>query len=220
VNRVFRKDATMASRTLVLLASAALAGCGHTPHDLPARGLAATNVPVVSRADYVFDAAAPTGALGYGEAARLDAWFRSLGLAYGDTIYVDGGGADTARAEVSQLAGSYGLMVASGAPVTASAVQPGSVRVVVSRMVATVPNCPNWSTPAQPNFNNESMSNLGCAVNANLAAMVADPQDLVRGREGDRVTDAVTAARGVDLYRSTAPTGSKGLDAIDTKEDK
>ena len=31
------------------------------------------------------------------------------------------------------------------------------------------------------------MSNFGCAVNGNLAAMVANPSDLVHGREGSGV---------------------------------
>ena len=60
----------------------------------------------------------------------------------------------------------------------------GPVRVVVSRTRATVPNCPNWSVPSQPNYNNRSMSNFGCAVNSNLAAMVANPEDLVHGDFG------------------------------------
>ena len=41
------------------------------------RGVAAVNVPVVTRADYALDAAAPDGSLSPSEAARLDAWFRS-----------------------------------------------------------------------------------------------------------------------------------------------
>ena len=52
------------SRTimLLLLASAASA-CKTTAPDMPARGVAAVNVPVVTRADYAFDLAAPDGAL-------------------------------------------------------------------------------------------------------------------------------------------------------------
>ena len=76
---------------------------------------------------------------------------------------------------------NYGMLVPNGAPVTAP-VAPGNVRVVVSRNVASVPNCPNWERPSQPNYNNRMMPNLGCAVNSNLAAMVANPEDLVHGR--------------------------------------
>ena len=58
---------------------------------MPERGVASVNVPVVTSADYVFDAAAPGGALAPGEGDRLNGWFQGLGLGYGDTVYVDGG---------------------------------------------------------------------------------------------------------------------------------
>ena len=200
---------------LIALGSAALAGC-NTP-DQPDRGLATVNVPVVTSADYMFDAAAPGGALAPGEAERLDGWFQGLGLGYGDAVYVDGAYGERARTQVAQIAGRYGLMVQAGAPVTAGLVEPGTVRVVVSRRRATVPGCPNWSLASSPNYDNRSMSNFGCAVSSNLAAMVADPVDLIHGREGTGVGDAITSAKAVNLYRSTPPTGAKGLQDIDTK---
>ncbi len=207
----------MASKSALILAAAVLAGCQHTPQDLPDRGVASVNVPVVSRADYALDVAAPGGSLAPGEAARLDAWFRGLELSYGDSIYVDGAYSDAARAGVAAVASNYGMMVQSGAPVTAGVVQPGTVRVVVSRTSADVPNCPNWSVPAQPNYNNRTMSNFGCGVNDNLAAMIANPEDLVHGREGSGVGDAITSGKAVRSYRSAVPTGSKGLQDITTK---
>jgi pilus assembly protein CpaD len=60
------------------------------------------------------------------------------------------------------------------------------------------------------------MSNYGCAVNANLAAMVANPEDLVHGREAAGLTDAVTGVKAVEFYRNTAPTGTKGLQDVST----
>jgi pilus assembly protein CpaD len=216
--RFFRKDANMASKSAILLAALAVSACGHRPYDIPDRGLEAVNVPVVARSDYVFDASAPDGSLAPYEAARLNAWFAGLDLGYGDTIYVDGPYADGARSDVAQLAGAYGLMVAQGAPVSAGAVGPGMVRVIVSRTRATVPGCPNWSVAAQPNSQNRTMSNFGCAVNSNLAAMVADPQDLVHGREGSAVSDALTSAKAVGAYRRAEPTGNKGLEDIKTNK--
>jgi pilus assembly protein CpaD len=203
--------------TLALLAFA-LGACSYTPHvDLADRGMATTNVPVVQRADYVFDAAAPGGALLPGESARLDGWFQGLGLGYGDTVYVDGA-YGPARGQIADIAGRYGLLLSDGAPVTLGEITPGNVRVVVSRTRASVPGCPNWSEPAQPNFQNRSMSNFGCGVNSNLAAMVANPEDLIHGREGSGVTDAQTAAKAVGYYRSAEPTGTKGLQDISTKK--
>lgn len=205
-------------RHFALLALAtALAGCTHNRPTEAMRGVSAVNVPVVSRADYVFDAAAPGGSLGPAEEARLDAWFRSLQLGYGDAIYVDGAYADGARADVARVAGRYGLLISDGAPVTAGAVEPGSVRVVVSRTRASVPNCPNWSVPSQPNLENATMSNFGCGVNSNMAAMVANPEDLVHGREGSGLADGTTASKAIGTYRSAPTTGSKGLLDINTK---
>ena len=208
----------MRSKFGLALLVTTLAGCNHVPYDLPDRGVEAVNVPVLQRSMYVFDAAAPGGYLAPSESARLDGWFRSLNLGYGDEVYVDGMDAAAARGDVERVAGQYGMLVSSGAPVTAGAVSPGTVRVVVSRTEATVPGCPNWERPSQPNFNNQSMPGYGCAVNGNLAAMVANPEDLVHGRDGAGVQDALTAAKAIDLYRTTPPTGQKGLKEISTKK--
>jgi pilus assembly protein CpaD len=125
--------------------------------------------------------------------------------------------AGMATADVARVAGRYGLLVSAGAPVTVSAIPEGAVRVVVSRTQASVPGCPNWSEEAAPNYNNRMISNFGCSVNSNLAAMIANPQDLVYGREGDGVTDPRTATRAVDVYRSKAPTGNGALQSVSTK---
>ncbi|WP_294173104.1 CpaD family pilus assembly lipoprotein [uncultured Sphingomonas sp.] len=204
-------------KTLALLLLASAAGaCGHTPSDQPERGVSALNVPVVARTDYAFDAAAPGGMLAPGEAGRLDAWFRGLELGYGDAIFVDGPYADAVRGEVAQVAGQYGLMVSRGAPVTVGAMLDGTVRVVVSRNRASVPGCPNWSEPASPNYQNRIMSNFGCSVNGNLAAMIANPSDLVHGQEGGAVVDPATSAKAVNAYRNK-PATSGGVQAVSTK---
>lgn len=205
----------MRSKVILIALASSLAAC-NTP-DLPDKGVAAVNVPVVTSADYVFDAAAPEGALAPAEADRLNGWFQGLGLGYGDTIYVDGPYADSARGQVAAIAGQYGMAVSQGAPVTSGVVQPGTVRIVVSRRRAVVPGCPNWSIASQPNYDNRSMSNYGCGVNSNIAAMVANPEDLVHGREASGTGDADTASRAVILYRSTPPSGSKGLSPTSTK---
>ena len=93
----------MRSKFLLIALGSALAGCQTGPaRDVPAQGAFAVNVPVVTSADYVFDAAAPSGALAPGEGERLNGWFQGLGLGYGDTIYVDGDAA-AARAQVGAI---------------------------------------------------------------------------------------------------------------------
>ncbi|HEY8593205.1 MAG TPA: CpaD family pilus assembly lipoprotein [Sphingomicrobium sp.] len=205
----------MRSKLLLIALASTIAACSTA--DLPDTGVAAVHVPVVTSADYVFNAAAPDGGLAPGEPDRLNGWFQGLGLGYGDRIYVDGDYANAARAQVAAIAGQYGMMVAEGAPVTAGMVQPGNVRVVVSRRRAEVPGCPDWSRPSQPNFENRNISNFGCGVNANLAAMVANPEDLIHGQDGDGTIDVRTGSRAVQYYRSTPPTGTKGLQDISTK---
>ena len=213
------KDAKMASKSALLLVAAALSGCAYHPGPEPEAGLNPVNVPVLSRSDFVFDAAAPGGNLPPSEAARLDSWFSGLDLRYGDSVYVDAGPySEAARAEVAGIAGKYGLLVSPGAPVTAGAVSAGNVRVVVSRTVASVPNCPNWDRVSQPNYNNKSMPGFGCSVNGALAAMVANPEDLFHGREGTGVLDTATAAKAVNVYRTQPATGTQGLKEINTKK--
>ena len=209
----------MRSKLALIVLGSALAGCTAGMADIPDRGVAAVNVPVVTTANFVFDASAPAGSLAPGEAERLNSWFSTLGLGYGDSIYVDGGDAYAARNQVASIAGNYGMMVEAGAPVTAGAVAPGSVRVVVARRRAEVPGCPNWSVPSQPNIENRSMSNYGCGVNSALAAQVANPEDLLHGREAGAVGDAMTGAKAVMMYRRQAPTGTEGLKDISTKKD-
>jgi pilus assembly protein CpaD len=216
-----RKESTMRSKFLLIALGSALAGCQTGPQtDVPQMGMAAVNVPVVSSQDYVFDAAAPGGSLAAGESDRLNGWFQGLGLGYGDTVYVDGGYAPAARGQVAAIVGRYGMMVTPGAPITASLVPTGSVRVVVARRRATVPGCPKWTYRSQPDWDNKTMSNYGCAVNSNLAAMVANPEDLLHGREGAAVLDSRTATRAVEMYRSKPPTGAGELKDVSPKGGK
>ena len=208
----------MRNKILIALLATTLAGPLLAKEPNPARGLDSVNVPVVTRSDYAFDAAAPDGSLARGEQARLDAWFGGLNLGYGDHIYVDGAYADAARSDVARVAGRYGMLLSQGAPVAQGIVNPGSVRVLVSRTRASVPNCPNWSDQSKPNWGNNTMPSYGCGYNGNLAAMIADPNDLVWGREGTGYDNADTASRAIRSYRNAKPTGEGGLKDISTKK--
>ena len=210
----------MAKKLIAVVLASAAAACSTPSMNPAARGVSSINEPVLNRSTFMVDLAAPGGVLPASEAARLDAWFRSLDLGYGDAIYVDGAYAGPARDQVAAVAGAYGMMVLPAAPVTAGSVPAGSVRVVVSRTRAEVPGCPNWSVPSHPNYDNNTMSNFGCGVNSDLAAMVANPEDLIHGQEGMGAVDAMTASKAVQSYRRAAPTGEKGLKDISTKKDE
>jgi pilus assembly protein CpaD len=60
------------------------------------------------------------------------------------------------------------------------------------------------------------LSNYGCATNSNLAAMIADPEDLVRGKTGGPQVDAALSGKAIKAYREAQPTGVKGLKVEET----
>lgn len=199
------KDITMKSRIALLALATMLAGCKTGADDIHT-GLSATHVPVVTQATYTYDAMAPGGSLNSTEMQRLDDWFNSLNVSYGDAVYVDGP-AGAARAQVGEVAGQYGILVSDGAPVTAGVVSPDAVRVVVRRAEAYVPGCPDWSGVSEPNYKNENMPNFGCGVSGALAMQVANAEDLVHGRAGSSAEDGATASKAINLYRSWPLTG-------------
>lgn len=204
----------MSKRNTILLLSglaATLTACGPTN-----RGLESVKQPVVARTDYVFDAATDGSYLASGEQARVAGWLASLRIGYGDRIYVDDPNGSGARTQVAAEANRYGLTLSDHIPVTAGAVAPGTVRVIVSRMQASVPGCPDRSVLGKPDFAGQTDSNYGCAVNSNLAAMVARPEDLVRGQPGAPTSDPVTNYKAIDTLRKATPTGAGGLKAEST----
>lgn len=194
---------------IALTPAALLSACGGTQN----RGLESVHQPVVSRTDYVFDVSTNGNTLSPEEAQRLGGWMQSLRVGYGDHVSIDDpnayGGAGV-RDEIQALAARHGLLVSNDVPITSGTVTPGTVRVVVSRMRATVPGCPDFSRTRQPEFNSNTSSNQGCAVNSNLAAMVANPVDLVRGQSGTGVNDPIQSGKAIDTYRKAAPTTGSG----------
>jgi pilus assembly protein CpaD len=208
----------MLKRTILLasaLAPALLLGaCGGTLN----RGLDSVHQPVVTKTDYAIDVNTNGGRLAPGEDRRLAGWLASLRLGYGDHVAIDdphpyGSGVhDAVAAQVAQ----YGLLLSDDAPVTGAPVPPGSARIVISRMKAAVPGCPDYTRQNKPEFNSNSSSNLGCAINSNLAAMVANPADLVRGQPGAEYNDPMSSDKAINTYRVKPATGAGELKAQST----
>jgi pilus assembly protein CpaD len=159
-----------------------LSACGGTQN----RGLESVHQAVVTRSDFVYDM---SDAYGPDAARKLTAWFDSVKLRYGDRVSIDDPSDNASnRATVAAIANRYGIAMEETAPITQGVIAPGSFRVVVSRATATVPGCPDWSRASlAANYNGDLPSNYGCATNASIAAMVADPEDLVRGKEREAV---------------------------------
>lgn len=81
----------------------------------------------------------------------------------------------------------------------------GGAQLVVGRYVAKAPDCPGWFSPEQryaafANPDNRVDANFGCATATNFAATLADPGDLVRGRNLGPA-DASFQALAVENYR-------------------
>ncbi|MCW3836070.1 CpaD family pilus assembly protein [Sphingomonas canadensis] len=191
---------------LLLAPALLMGGCG--PYN---GGVNSIYQPVVQRTDYTLDLDTSGYALAPGEAQRLGGWLQSMNVGYGDRITIDDGNdGSTGREQIAAEARRYGLIVAGRAPLTAGQLQPGTVRVVVTRMSATVPGCPDYSRVYQPDYSASTSSNFGCATNKNLAAMVADPADLVRGAPGSPTADPATAAKAIKALRDANPSGGGG----------
>jgi len=96
----------------------------------------------------------------------------------------------------------------SGNPTTSNRTVYSINQPVVSGNKAWVPTCPNWKSGARDSAA-EVDSNFGCGVNSNLAAMIADPQDLLHGKT-DPLTghDPETATRTLKGGKASVTTGT------------
>ena len=187
---------------LTAMISFGLAGCGSIGANT---SVYSTNQPIVQRTNFAIDVNS-NGSTGIAssEMVRLSEWMNALKLGYGDRVAVDFGDGYTNRLlvdDVAKLARDRGILMTDTAPLTEGRVAPGTVRIVVTRSSASVPGCPNWSKTTEANYNASTHPNYGCATNSNLAAMIADPEDLVRGKDSESL-DANSGKRAIEAYRA------------------
>ncbi len=186
-----------------------LAGCGGMPTNT---SLYSTKQPVVERTNFTLDVDTNRSGLSVSEQQRLNGWFETMDLRYGDRVTIEDPASNPAVANaVNDLAARYGLIVSEVAPTTEGALTPGQARVVITRSTASVPGCPDWSAKSDMNYSNGTSPGYGCAVNSNLAAMVANPEDLLQGQTGTGENVVATGNRAIETYREAAPTGAGGL---------
>ena len=100
----------------------------------------------------------------------------------GDRIVIERAASPTDDMRASILADALARKGLLPAMSEAASVPPGELHLVIHRYVASAPGCPNWTKPPGNDFDNTMHSDFGCATAANLAAMVADPHDLLIGR--------------------------------------
>jgi len=129
------------------------------------------------------------------KAARsgLAAFLRRAGVRYGDRVVVTAsatpgkrpaGLAGARRKQVGRYMTFRGVRVLFGSHGGAG---PATriVRVSIRRSVVIAPDCPDWDTALTGGALDGKSSRFGCLNAAALAAMVADPNDLRRGRRFD-----------------------------------
>ncbi|HUD93704.1 CpaD family pilus assembly protein [Sphingobium sp.] len=198
----------------VALLAMPLAGC---VSDSPNRSVESIHQPVVSYAAYTFDVQTGAGdVLTPGEAGRLEDWFSSIKLGYGDQVAIvaDGYTGPALREEIANVVARHGLLVGEDSSAAAGTAPQGAVRLIVRRSSASVPGCPDWSAKQETEMTMGASSNYGCGVNGNLAAMIANPEDLVRGQSTDSDLRTATSNRAISTYRDKAPTGAGDLKQI------
>jgi len=135
------------------------------------------------------------------ELRKLDAFFNGIQLKYGDEITLRGGTPARQR-YLTRYIRKTGLPITIRVePENPGMKQKNSIALLVERYVVTPPACPNWS-----NFNGTEQRNMpgsqyGCASDAALGYMIANPKDLAVGqvmKPGN--SDAAAAAQ--ERYRT------------------
>jgi pilus assembly protein CpaD len=190
----------------VCVAGGLVSGCLYTFHGAPTQ-----REPNPELVEYRHDVEFPAKrfSLSREQGQELEAFIARVGVGYGDRVYLatvkpqgpEGNAAarlDQRRAEsVSSFLGLNDVKIdaliddyGDGAPLG------DSVTVLVHRHVVSLPACPDWTDKPMKKFMNQPASNWSCATAVNFGMMVANPGDLVRGREagpgdGQMLADSV-----------------------------
>lgn len=207
----------MSRKNLVRIGVLAVLALPFTAQAKPNRSVDSVHQPVVSHTAFTYDVqAGPDGGLTAADARRLDDWLVSIDLGYGDQVAIaaDAYDSPSLRDGIADVVARHGLLVAEDNSAAAGAAPAGSVRLVVRRATAYVPGCPDWSNKSETGMSLGSSSNFGCGINSNLAAMIANPDDLVRGQSSDSDLRTATSNRAISTYREKTPTGSGDLKTL------
>jgi pilus assembly protein CpaD len=165
----------------------ALAGCA-TPPPAPLTDGRTTELPnpiqISSKTmTHTVRYAAGSATPGPAEIAALNDFLKTNEAERGDPIQVERGSTalDEKRgAKLAQSLTRHGMIPTVAVAADLSA---GELRLSYERFVAGAPDCPNWSKAPGNDFANTLHSDFGCSTANDLAAMVADPRDLIRGRD-------------------------------------
>lgn len=157
--------------------------------------------------------------LAAGERERLIAFAQRRELTTGDRVVVataptsDALARRRVQAATAALA-SGGVRFFSVSQMTDASLPQNTAEFRLERHLVTLPRCPNWSSPPQ-NWSNRPSSNFGCSNTTNLGLMIADPADLVGGRQMGPA-DGSHETLAIRRYRSgqAAPLTASGTSEI------
>jgi pilus assembly protein CpaD len=188
-----------------------LAACGETsPQGIPITDFQAaprTILKVDSQTDVHTVMMDRSGRLSPMERERLQAFLADFGGNRPESLRFELRGSETGARRLANLLTGAGFEAGkiAIAPSAAGGLPPssGSEQIVmtVTRLTAVVPECPGWIGHTSAPTDNRVNADFGCSDVSNLARMVADPGDLVKGQSslygnGDK------AALGVSQYRT------------------
>lgn len=140
-----------------------------------------------------------TGAVNTAEHDRVA---RAVAALAGDTaLHVAVAGqtlARPARATVAALLGGAGVLAEN---IAFAPDGTAGTTLHLTRYVAMAPDCARWGDLGEGWFENAPTGILGCSNQRNLSLMLADPRDLLEGRE-TRPADGARMAGSVQRYRA------------------
>jgi pilus assembly protein CpaD len=146
---------------------------------------------------------------------RFAAAWRELG--YGPiSLSTPTGGANAGSArslsnEVREVLVQEGVpadVISEGRYTPAPTEREASLVLSFIRYVATPSPCGDWSQNAARSSRNTPMSNFGCAIQNNVAVMVADPHDLLAPQK-ETAADAARRSTALGAYRSGKSTATQ-----------
>ncbi len=150
------------------------------------------------------------GVLSSQEDSALSAFLNMTGVTYADRISLetgDAGNVNKSRTAIDAVLSRVGLSASNVS--LANGLKPGEVRVVVTHSSIVMPECGHFDRAASPNWQNQTSANFGCASRSNLAAMVANPADLVSGTPLGS-PNAALVAKPVESWNALSQSGVVG----------
>ncbi len=177
----------MRSLSLILVVAGLMTACGPTQ----------IRSDLELRSEPVFDTVTDRAMIEPGLAGdtALDLLLARNGARYGDRLIVTA--PPETREDLRRRLAGTGIRVLAAPEETAA--QGGAYSATFVRLVVTPPNCGDWSDDAD--FDNKPDAHWGCSQVSNLARMVADPNDLLAGREADAPYNTQADMLAIRAYR-------------------